>query len=392
MRIAVFASAFYPHIGGVEELVRELALAYRAKGHDPMIVTNRWPRDLPDREVIDGIEVHRPALRWPVGSFKAKATYAASHGAVLRQVVGILEDHRTEVVHVQCVSSNGLYAREAADRLGLPLVVTTQGELTMDAGQIFERHEYVRDQYLRLAEAADAFTACSAKTLRDAEAYVGHPLPDAQVIHNGANTEVFGRADPWPSERPYAFAIGRLVPQKGFDLLLRAYRDADPAADLLLAGEGPDREALGQLAAELGIADRVTFFGPADRDQVPRLHRGASFVVLPSRTDEGLPLVSIEAMAAGRALIATETGGIREAVTDGEDAVLVPKGDVEALTAALKAVDADPALRDRLGAAALTRAATFSWSSLADRYLAVFAGVAGGPSSPDDLSGPGRAR
>jgi len=91
-------------------------------------------------------------------------------------------------------------------------------------------------------------------------------------------------------------------------------------------------------------------------------------------------------------LIATETGGIREAVTDGEDAVLVPKGDVEALTAALKAVDADPALRDRLGAAALTRAATFSWSSLADRYLAVFAGVAGGPSSPDDLSGPGRAR
>ena len=375
MKIAVFASAFYPNIGGVEELVRELAIAYRAKGHDPIIITNRWPRDLPDHDVVDGIEVHRLALRWPPGSLKAKATYLASHRTVLRQVVRLLEAHGTDVVHVQCVSSNGLYAREAADRLGLPLVVTTQGELTMDASQIFERYDYVRALYIRLAETADAFTACSGKTLRDAEAYLGHAIPGAEVIHNGANTEVFGRAEPWPRERPYLFAIGRLVPQKGFDLLLRAYRDAGPAADLLLAGEGPDRAALEQLAAELGIADRVTFFGRADREQVPRLHGGAAYVVLPSRTDEGLPLVSIEAMAAGRALIATETGGIREAVTDGEDALLVPKGDVDALAAALARVDADPALRERLGTAALARAASFSWSSLADRYLAVFARV-----------------
>jgi glycogen(starch) synthase len=372
VKIAVFPSAFHPSIGGVEELTRRLALEYRAAGHEVIVITNRWPRDLPTNDEVTGLPVRRLPFRFPAGSRKALVTYLASTWLVTLQLLALLRRERVEVLHVQCISSNAHYALRAARLLRLPLVVTTQGELTMDANRIFDRFPQAASLFRRAMQGADVFTGCSSVTLRDALDRFGGRSGPAFAIPNGVDYPAFRGADALDHPRPYALAIGRFAAEKGFDLLLEAWAQVHPGVELLLAGDGPLAAELRGRASALGLDDRVRFFGPADRSQVPALFAGAEYVVLPSRADEGLPLVSVEAMAAGKALVCTRTGGIEDAVIDGETALVVPKGDVPALAAAIARVDRDPALRQRLGDAGARRAEAFDWATLAQRYLSSF--------------------
>lgn len=370
MNIAIFASAFYPHFGGVEELCRQLALELRRQGHTAIILTNRWPRTLPRYEEVDGIPVYRLAFRAPDAGPKSRVSYALTHGLVVRETAAVLRRHRIDVLHVQCVSSNGHYALEAKRLLGLPLVVTLQGELTMDATGLFQRSEFARQTLRRCVQEAEVVTGCSAKTLADAEAFLGRRIEQGRVIFNAANVEEFAAAEPFAYPRPYVFAIGRLVPQKGFDVLLRAFAAAGVEShDLLLAGDGPERAALEALAAELNLGGRVQFLGRADRKQVPSLFAGCSFFVLPSRADEGLPVVCAEAMAAGKAVVATRSGGAPEAVIDGQNGWIVERGDVEGLARALSRAAGDEDLRRAFGAAGAARATRFSWQAVTREYL-----------------------
>ena len=373
MNIAIFASAFHPHFGGVEELCRQLALELRRRGNHAIILTNRWPRDLPRHEVIDGVPVYRPAFRTPDAGAKSVLSYHLSRRAVAREVAGILRRHSIDVLHVQCVSSNAYYALEAHRALGVPLVVTLQGELTMDASQLFQRSPFARQTLGRCLADADVVTACSRKTLEDGEAFAGQRAARGCVIFNGASIDDFARAAPHRHCAPYILGIGRLVPQKGFDILLRAYAKVDPLpVELLIAGDGPEREPLEALARHLGIADRVTFFGRADRAAVPSLFSGAEFVALPSRADEGLPVVCAETMAAGKAIVATRTGGAPEAVIDGETGIIVEKEDVNGLSRALRALIEDRALRDRFATAGRERAKEFEWGRIAEQYVGIY--------------------
>ena len=373
MNVAIFASAFYPHFGGVEELCRQLSLELKRQGHGVVIVTNRWPRSLPREDEVDGIAVYRPAFRAPGECTKSKVTYALTQRAVARETQIVLRRHAVDLLHVQCVSSNAHYALLARRAVGLPLVVTLQGELTMDANQLFQRSTFARQTLRRCALEAEVVTGCSAKTLADAEAYLGEPLRNGRVIFNAANVEEFAAAEPHHHPRPYVFAIGRLVPQKGFDVLLRAFAVANVLShDLLLAGDGPERPTLEALAAELNLGARVSFLGRADRAQVPSLFAGSSFFVLPSRADEGLPVVCAEAMAAGKAVIATRSGGAPEAVLHGKTGLVVEREDVTGLAFAIARLAEDDAKRQAFGTAGATRSELFSWRAVTAEYLMAY--------------------
>ncbi|MBE7210437.1 MAG: glycosyltransferase family 4 protein, partial [Gluconacetobacter diazotrophicus] len=283
----------------------------------------------------------------------------------------------TELLHLQCVSSNALYALAAKQALGLPLVLTAQGERTMDAAQIYQRWPFMARLLRRSLAAADHVTACSAATLEDLEQFAGHPLGPhrAEVIYNGIAPGDFADARAEAHPRPYVLAVGRFVPQKGFDLLLRAYAQAGlPEHELVLAGEGPERESLQALADRLGVQERVCFTGRVDRRRAAALFKGCAFFVLPSR-QEPQGIVNLEAMAAGKAVVATRVGGVPEVVLDHETGLLVPGEDVPALAAALRRLAARPDLRSTLGAAGRQRAERFTWSHIADQYARIYAGL-----------------
>ena len=245
MNIALFPSAFHPHFGGVEELVRQLAHELQRRGHGVIVLTNRWPRNLPAFEEFEGLPVYRLPFRTSEQSWKSKLTYRLTHERICGETLRILDRHAIDVLHVQCVSSNAHYALRARALQPRPLVVTLQGELTMDAERIFERFETARTTLRRALREADIVTGCSTKTIRDAEHFLGESMPAARTIFNAANLDDFAQAQPWTHARPYIFALGRLVPQKGFDLLINSFADAAlPAHDLLIAGEGAERGPL----------------------------------------------------------------------------------------------------------------------------------------------------
>ena len=160
MNIALFASAFHPHVGGVEEHVRQLAHAQRKMGMKPIVITNRWPRDLPQHEIYQDIPLYRLPMLIPEGSFKTRLKFKLAHAGIQREMLGILQKHDIDLLHVHCVSSNGYYALLARQWLGLPLVMTTHGERTMDATQIFQRSPFFNRTLRALIQESDAVTAC----------------------------------------------------------------------------------------------------------------------------------------------------------------------------------------------------------------------------------------
>lgn len=386
MNIAIFASAFYPHVGGVEELCRQLSLELMRKGHRVIILTNRWPRSLPEYEEVDGIPVYRLPFRVPDGSVKAHLSYHLTHQQICRQMLGILRKHAMDVLHVQCISSNGYYAMLAKQALGLPLVVTAQGELTMDATGLYQRSGYMRRTLRQILNVADAITACSRATLQELEEWYATPFGQRGcVIPNGIRLADFEDERPLEERRPFILGIGRMVPQKGFDLLVEGFKRAGIAdMHLVVAGDGPELAVLKELAAASGLNGRVHFPGKADRQTAAALFRECVFFVLPSR-HEPFGIVNLEAMAAGKAVLATRVGGVPEVVLDGETGILVPPEDVDALAEGIRRLAGDPALRERLGAAGRERARLFSWDAVTERYLEVYGKVCGEGKEPGSV-------
>jgi glycosyltransferase involved in cell wall biosynthesis len=175
---------------------------------------------------------------------------------------------------------------------------------------------------------------------------------------------------------PDAFIVvglGRLVAIKGFDLLARALPAVVaqiPSARVLLVGDGAERAHLVAIAASMGVAERLRMTG--ETTDVASYLAAADVVAVPSR-NEGMGRVIVEAMALGLPVVATAVGGIPDVVTDGECGRLVEPDDVDALAAALIELGRDPALRRKLGEAAVRRAEAFSTAVASEKLLAVYA-------------------
>jgi len=378
MNIAIFASAFYPHFGGVEEACRHLALEYRGRGHGVSIITTQHPSDLPAHETVQGVDVWRFPFEMPRARPAGLARFARGFPAERRAVADLLRQLKADIIHVQCVGPNGFYALWVAQDTGLPLVVTTQGERTMDAGQLYRKSLAANWTLKQLLKRADYVTACSEQTLDDAKQFAGFPIDaKSQAVYNGIDLREFdGNLTPYSHPRPYILGIGRVVPQKGFDILIDAYsrllyRRPD-APDLIVAGDGPERERLSAQVSSLGLPERIHLIGRADRMQAVRLFHGCAFFVLPSR-QEPQGIVSLEAMACGKAVAAACVGGVPEIVQDGETGLLFRGGDAVALGAALEKMLADPDKAEVMGRAGRARAeAHFTWERITDQYFQIY--------------------
>jgi glycosyltransferase involved in cell wall biosynthesis len=186
---------------------------------------------------------------------------------------------------------------------------------------------------------------CASHELADAARRLG--AREVRVIPNGIDVPA-GPGE--PDDPPHVLYAGRLSAEKGVRELVAATQDLP----LVVAGDGP-------LRAEVPGA-----LGMVPHDELLRLYKRAAVVACPSRR-EGFGVACLEAMAAGRPVVASAVGGLRDLVVDGETGLLVPPGDVAALRAALERLLADTGLRERLGRAARERVlAEFTWKRYAE--------------------------
>jgi glycogen synthase len=374
--VALFASSFHPHPGGVEELVRQLAHAQVEAGLEPTIITMRWPKSLPGHETFEGLDVHRLVFRTPERPARRLAAALVLGPMALAQLLWILRRRRAQVLHIQCVSPAAGYAVAAARILGLPLVATLQGELTMDATGLYQRSAWARRTLRLVLDRAAVITACSAHTLAEAEEWYGRPFGlRAEVVHNGVAPEDFTHVEPFIHDPPYLLAIGRHVPQKGFDVLIDAFARlaGQPGFDhdLLLAGDGSERPTLEAQVERLGLGEQVRFLGATDRATTAGLFRGAALFVLPSR-HEPFGIVVLEALAAGTPVVACDVGGVGEFLPTGPSTRLTAPDDPGAMAEAIAAVLRDRADHPDEAIDAADTLRTHTWAAIEEAYAGVY--------------------
>jgi glycosyltransferase involved in cell wall biosynthesis len=183
------------------------------------------------------------------------------------------------------------------------------------------------------------------------------------------------RAKPGSHEVKKLIMVARFVPQKDHRLLLHALRRIESAWSLMLVGDGPCRKAIQELAAELGLARQIQFLG--ERSDIAELLAEADIFLLPSRW-EGLPISILEAMRAGLPVIATDVGGVAEAVTDGITGCLVAVQNVEHLRAKLQQLIESPELMSRMGQNGRNRyEADFHIEFMVKRTISVYEAAVG---------------
>ncbi|WP_138733972.1 glycosyltransferase [Modestobacter excelsi] len=200
------------------------------------------------------------------------------------------------------------------------------------------------------------------------EEVLGLPSGAARVVRNGVPRPGPSQPVATPPGRLVVGGVGRLDVQKGFDVLVRAVA-ALPDVHLVLVGDGPERQALDELVADLGVRDRVMMTGWSA--EVSALMGSFDVLAVPSRW-EGLPLVVLEAMLAGVPVVATPVGGIPDAVRHERTGLLVPVDDPAALTTALERLSADPAHRGRLATEAAAEARRcFTVEAMVQSYMAL---------------------
>lgn len=192
------------------------------------------------------------------------------------------------------------------------------------------------------------------------------------IIPNGVDLARFP-ANHAPANPQQILFVGRLVPQKGVDVLLRAFGallHRFPDTTLLIAGDGQQRLYLERLARFLGLRQQVRFLGWQSRDELPGLYRAAAVTAVPSLY-EPFGLVALEAMASGSPVVVSRIGGLTEIVDDASGFTVEP-GDHLDLATRLAALLSDPELARAAGAAGRRRAEQFGWSDIACQTVKLY--------------------
>jgi glycosyltransferase involved in cell wall biosynthesis len=216
----------------------------------------------------------------------------------------------------------------------------------------------------------------------------GLPPEKVEVLHNGIAIEQFERLDQatrfkvrdeleLPHSVPVIGMFGRFFTEKGQHVLLNAFPKIlarRPETRLLMVGDGETRASCEQLCRMLDITAAVRFTG--HRKDVAELMSAVDLVAVPSMWEEPLPYVALEALCAGRAVVAFRVGGIPELIIDGETGLLVPKGDTDGLTHALLRLIDDESLRERIAERGRQHAQAFTVQRHVQRLTEIYRMVA----------------
>jgi phosphatidylinositol alpha-mannosyltransferase len=368
MKIALVSPYDYPYPGGVTKHISTLYDCFRRLGHKVKIITacSDVGENLPDHVIkVSGFITPVP--------FSGSVARISLAPIIYQRVKRLLRQEQFDVIHVHEPMTPAL-----------PLVVLRHCKVIPHAVIVGTFHayretsagyNYGRPIFGRFIQRLDGRIAVS-KASRD---YIAQYFPgDYVIIPNGIDVARFSDPSLAPIQRfndgkPNILFVGRLEKRKGFRHLLAAFahiKKAVPEARLIVAGayEKADKEAFVLYARSHRLRD-VRFVGLVSEEDLPRYYRTCDVFCAPSIGFESFGLVLLEAMAAGRPIVASDIVGYRTVVRNGEEGLLVPPGDEEALATALVSLLRDPGLRQRVGERGQARASAYSRDRIAQRIL-----------------------
>lgn len=366
MRVLFWTGSFWPQIGGVEVLAAKFLPALRDRGYEYIVVAPKSFADLPDESYFKGI----PVYRFPFQNSPARGSL--DHFVAIRQKISFLKrSFAPDLIHINAVGVNNFFHLSTANAHRAPILVTLHGKWTSQTEGVVGHT--LRD--------ADWVVGCSAAILAEGLKLVPEIGRHSSIIYNGVEPASLSPAR-LSFEPPRLLCLGRLSPEKGFDLALEAFAvimDRFPQSRLVVAGSGPALYQLEQQAGRAGIAHAVEFTGWVAPELVPALINNATIVVMPSREDS-LPLVALEAARMARPVVATRVGGLQEIVVHQETGLLVEREETSALANAVCFLLRNPEAAVSMGQAGQRRIeVAFSWDKHLDAYDTLYRSFANGP-------------
>ena len=373
MNISAHSSLYAPNIGGIETMVHEMEGALRAKGHSLSVVTKRLPETLPESEVIDGISIHRTPAGFDEEAIINNAWHLHENGAQLMDNIDAVHivGMRRPFPMASAILSSLTNTPVVSSICGLEVPNPGSAEST----ELWEQGiAYMPDTYRNV----DKHTAVSSATRDYAVAALPEYKDRIDVLLAGIDYHHYDSlptVQPEGVETPYFMSLRRLDPSKGIDVLIKAYArllddNASTEPDLVIAGDGSERQKLEAMVESLRISKRVHFVGSIGLDAALGMLKGAVATIVPSTAEAG-GLVNTEANAVGCALIASDVGGIREYTTD-QAALLVKPNDDKELAAALHTIMEDTHLKSGMIEAGKVFAQSRDWSEVIKDYVRLY--------------------
>ena len=350
--------------GGAERVATLLANEWNAGGHDVTLVTFDKPGTEPFFALDPGVSLRQIAASASRG-LSAKLGTNIARVSRLRSVLRELQPD----VAVAFMTEANVVALWASRGLGVPVVISERNQ--PDRPGLGHAHKLARRLTYPLASALVVQTDAIASWGKARFSIPVHVIPNPVRLGAGDAPRADGDVE-------WLISLGRLAPQKGFDILIESFAaiaGKHPKWRLAIYGEGPDRPLLERQLAASGCADRIVLPG-LTRDPAAAL-RSASLFVLPSRF-EGYPNALLEALAQGLPVLATSCpGGTVEILANGAHGMLVPADDVASMTTALDAMLSAPDLRDAYAWKARRAVTGLDVATVGRRWLGLFAGLKG---------------
>ena len=372
MEVLIVSGSYPPETGGIGELMKGFADALSNQGIGVSVLTSA---DGAEEFSTEGI---------PVTEFRLPKTgYFRRVFACRKAVRQLLAKNSFDRVLASSWSPFAVGLAPLRTENGVPVDIFCHGMDLLEPARS-RRYRVLIRRTLR----SSATTIANSNFTAGVALKLGAPTGQVLILNPGINVERYA-----PGDRPEAISRGlgigpenrvllslsRLVPRKGFDLILRALPrvlESHPSTVYVIAGDGPDRGRLEKLTASLGLGDRVRFAGPVSAGELPHYYRLADLFVMPSRyiekegDVEGFGIVFLEAALSAVASIGGRSGGIPDAIVHGETGLLVdPESEIEC-AAAIVDLLADNERLTQMGQKARERAISqFSWTTIVAKYL-----------------------
>jgi glycosyltransferase involved in cell wall biosynthesis len=358
----MYTATFLPTVGGAELVLHALASALTAQRH--------------------GVTVLAPVVRHANNHVEApyrlrRYQRPSSKRFGVRQILPYLLheywQRPFDVLHCHGAYPPAYVGATLKRLLRIPMVVRPHGSDILP-GEFIRTNPRLERRLRRGLAAADLVIAQS-EFLKRETLSLGVPDGKIRLVPNGicvADFQRVGSPPLWPF--PYVLAMGSFTRKKGFDVLLRAFATVaaeDLGIHLVMAGAGTELTVYDASVREQGLEDRVHFVGIVEGVFKIQLYQQCLFFVCPSRR-EPFATVNLEALAAGKPLVATSVGGNVEVVSEGENGFLVPPDDHEALATRMLTLLKDPALRTTMGRLSSDLARRYDWHTILPQYTMVF--------------------
>jgi glycosyltransferase involved in cell wall biosynthesis len=348
-RILLVVDSVYPAMGGAERQVELLAKAFRMRGHQVHILAPLLRKDDLPFEIVDGTPVER--MRYP---------HIRKWGSLflcMRFALWLIRHRNSfDAIHIHTVHILAAVAGLVRPLLAMPVAIKITGAWEFEGGLLdpaIQHKPFIRA--LNWGVKRIDYVQCISEFTREMALGAGYPASMLRMVPNAVDTDKFHCHDLYEGP-PCVVYVGRLRTVKGVYVLLDAWAEVVKRVDakLLIAGDGPEGEALVARARELGIAGSVEFLGAVD--DVPAVHARGCVYAQPS-FQEGMPNSVLEAMASGLPVAATHISGNVDLVFEGDNGLLVPAGDAKAMADALVTLLTDRELARRMGQRSRARVA-----------------------------------